>query len=261
LVEHRSPKPRVVGSSPPTPAKLPRPYAFLWKWLWEVRMLFGFGPLVCGLRRQSGRTGECRRFDRTSAGTWPRPGFWHGYPVQRRQNARTPSFQGRPFWRIRMIGDPTAVMHCKPDHLLVQPDQQRPALAERHSIAWLRGAVAVTRGLPYPPCLANFHEVESSTIRVCNCAGKYVMKIRTICQHTQTKANFPIKWCCKRGLNSRPLPYQGSALPLSYCSAVSGVGQLPLPAWRVIRRKRRAVQVQIGAGTGPFARLALHRPP
>jgi hypothetical protein len=25
-------------------------------------------------------------------------------------------------------------------------------------------------------------------------------------------------WCCKRGLNSRPLPYQGSALPLSYCS-------------------------------------------
>jgi NCS1 family nucleobase:cation symporter-1 len=26
-------------------------------------------------------------------------------------------------------------------------------------------------------------------------------------------------WCCKRGLNSRPLPYQGSALPLSYCSA------------------------------------------
>ena len=26
------------------------------------------------------------------------------------------------------------------------------------------------------------------------------------------------KWCCKRGLNSRPLPYQGSALPLSYCS-------------------------------------------
>ncbi len=26
------------------------------------------------------------------------------------------------------------------------------------------------------------------------------------------------KWCCKRELNSRPLPYQGSALPLSYCS-------------------------------------------
>ncbi len=27
-----------------------------------------------------------------------------------------------------------------------------------------------------------------------------------------------IKWCCERGLNSRPLPYQGSALPLSYRS-------------------------------------------
>ncbi len=26
-------------------------------------------------------------------------------------------------------------------------------------------------------------------------------------------------WCCERGLNSRPLPYQGSALPLSYRSA------------------------------------------
>jgi hypothetical protein len=26
------------------------------------------------------------------------------------------------------------------------------------------------------------------------------------------------RWCCWRGLNSRPLPYQGSALPLSYSS-------------------------------------------
>jgi len=26
------------------------------------------------------------------------------------------------------------------------------------------------------------------------------------------------RWCCWRGLNSRPLPYQGSALPLSYNS-------------------------------------------
>ena len=26
------------------------------------------------------------------------------------------------------------------------------------------------------------------------------------------------EWCCERGLNSRPLPYQGSALPLSYRS-------------------------------------------
>jgi hypothetical protein len=32
--------------------------------------------------------------------------------------------------------------------------------------------------------------------------------------------NLPEKpgWCCRRELNSRPLPYQGSALPLSYGS-------------------------------------------
>ena len=30
------------------------------------------------------------------------------------------------------------------------------------------------------------------------------------------------KWCCWRGLNSRPLPYQGSALPLSYNSIGPG---------------------------------------
>lgn len=29
-------------------------------------------------------------------------------------------------------------------------------------------------------------------------------------------------WCCWRELNSRPLPYQGSALPLSYSSAGEG---------------------------------------
>ena len=33
------------------------------------------------------------------------------------------------------------------------------------------------------------------------------------------------KWCCRGGLNSRPLPYQGSALPLSYCSACGGLLQ------------------------------------
>ena len=28
----------------------------------------------------------------------------------------------------------------------------------------------------------------------------------------------PRRWCCRRGLNSRPQPYQGCALPLSYGS-------------------------------------------
>ena len=30
-------------------------------------------------------------------------------------------------------------------------------------------------------------------------------------------------WCCKGGLNSRPHPYQGCALPLSYCSTLDGL--------------------------------------
>ena len=33
-------------------------------------------------------------------------------------------------------------------------------------------------------------------------------------------------WCCKRELNSRPLPYQGSALPLSYCSVPRCLNQM-----------------------------------
>ena len=53
-----------------------------------------------------------------------------------------------------------------------------------------------------------------------------------------------IGWCCKRGLNSRPLPYQGSALPLSYCSAVGGGGD---------RRNRNPAQ-------GGFAVLAISLP-
>ena len=28
------------------------------------------------------------------------------------------------------------------------------------------------------------------------------------------------KWCCRGDLNTRPLPYQGSALPLSYGSSI-----------------------------------------
>ena len=45
------------------------------------------------------------------------------------------------------------------------------------------------------------------------------------------------KWCCERGLNSRPHPYQGCALPLSYRSPF---------AWRVIRRNSPVTQVQYG---------------
>jgi hypothetical protein len=37
-------------------------------------------------------------------------------------------------------------------------------------------------------------------------------------RHVQTTLPIREIWCCERGLNSRPLPYQGSALPLSYRS-------------------------------------------
>ena len=40
------------------------------------------------------------------------------------------------------------------------------------------------------------------------------------CCHSRTMT---WKWCCERGLNSRPLPYQGSALPLSYHSISNGL--------------------------------------
>ena len=48
-------------------------------------------------------------------------------------------------------------------------------------------------------------------------------------------------WCCERGLNSRPHPYQGCALPLSYHSA-GAVWACALPAWRLIKRYLVAMQ-------------------
>ena len=46
-------------------------------------------------------------------------------------------------------------------------------------------------------------------------------------------------WCCRRDLNSRPLPYQGSALPLSYSSirprfeyAAAGEGPIAIACGR-----------------------------
>ena len=54
-------------------------------------------------------------------------------------------------------------------------------------------------------------------------------------------------WCCERGLNSRPHPYQGCALPLSYHSAGT-VWASALPAWRLIRRYLAALQGVSRAG-------------
>src|SRR4029078_12460150 len=41
----------------------------------------------------------------------------------------------------------------------------------------------------------------------------------TACVLTSSSPVLALGWCCRRGLNSGPLPYQGSALPLSYGSA------------------------------------------
>src|SRR5260221_13125851 len=39
----------------------------------------------------------------------------------------------------------------------------------------------------------------------------------------------PFSWCCRTGLNCGPLPYQGSALPLSYGSRNLGPSQAVPP--------------------------------
>ena len=54
---------------------------------------------------------------------------------------------------------------------------------------------------------ANF----SRAVMLCSARLCVTRSAKCLCFHW----NF---WCCERGLNSRPLPYQGSALPLSYRS-------------------------------------------
>ena len=64
-------------------------------------------------------------------------------------------------------------------------------------------------------------------------------------------------WCCWRELNSRPLPYQGSALPLSYSSAVRGrLDSLFEARKRGLAKKRSAVFRRLD----PLSRLRYIRP-
>ena len=70
-------------------------------------------------------------------------------------------------------------------------------------------------------------------------------------KHQQEKA---FRWCCGRGLNSRPLPYQGSALPLSYRSRPAdrdGTG--------TILARRRRVPCHMGRGTASTPAFGLMR--
>ncbi len=57
-------------------------------------------------------------------------------------------------------------------------------------------------------------------------------------------------WCCRRDSNSRPLPYQGSALPLSYGST---------EAWAGIYKLRERVQADSGEKIRKFGHLRLGR--
>lgn len=53
---------------------------------------------------------------------------------------------------------------------------------------------------------------------------------------------FSVLWCRRRGLNARPLPYQGSALPLSY----DGGGYIGVTDISEIS----SLSDQVGAGSG-----------
>src|SRR3546814_8391255 len=52
------------------------------------------------------------------------------------------------------------------------------------------------------------------------------------------------KWCCWRGLNSRPHPYQGCALPLSYSSVPAGRGRIAAGQARPMAARLAAVKVR-----------------
>ena len=78
---------------------------------------------------------------------------------------------------------------------------------------------------------------------------------------------FGVGWCCRSGLNTRPPPYQGGALPLSYGSlrqpraplagAANAGGYLPQPlpwckamrtACRAVARRARTSRMTLGSG-------------
>ena len=62
----------------------------------------------------------------------------------------------------------------------------------------------------------------------------------------QSRSRCSIKWCCQRGLNSRPLHYQWSALPLSYGSMQRA--QSCWPSTMRVMCPRRSGDASPGAG-------------
>ncbi len=86
-----------------------------------------------------------------------------------------------------------------------------------------------------------------STFSACECKRKKFPKL------LQCKNKI---WCCRRGLNSRPLPYQGSALPLSYGSLRLRHVRLAGPQGGAGVRIRSQTVQRADTATSRFARQA-----
>src|SRR5688500_9851276 len=69
------------------------------------------------------------------------------------------------------------------------------------------------------------------------------------------------RWCCWTGLNCRPLPYQGSALPLSYSSARRGGAVYAIGDWGAQGPKLGFSELKSAAFRGcPWRRIVLKLP-
>ncbi len=118
-----------------------------------------------------------------------------------------------------------------------------------------------------------------------NCAARPMTRIcawPAVPRRRRRSCRGRMPWCCRTGLNCRPLPYQGSALPLSYGSkgtggdrpegrdrtrAVLATRSPPAQAWLVrfsgkdvsVMHRNGAKDLRIGAKSpvhGGFSRLA-----
>jgi hypothetical protein len=90
---------------------------------------------------------------------------------------------------------------------------------------------------------------------------RFVLLVNADCRRipvSETSTRKSFSWCCGRGLNSRPLPYQGSALPLSYRSKPA--------AWNghgttiISRRRRVPCHMQRGTASAGLAACATRIP-
>ena len=106
-----------------------------------------------------------------------------------------------------------------------------------------------------PPGLRTDAEQPPRPVHVSCC---FVLLVDADCRRvpvSETSTRKGFSWCCGRGLNSRPLPYQGSALPLSYRSRPAdrdGTG--------TILARRRRVPCHMGRGTASTPAFGLmHR--